>query len=170
MSKISKEAGLLLAVSDFKKSKAFYEIVMKQKIIQEDVNMVYYESGVALQGDYAEIVAGEKDFAPRPSGAKIEIKQKSNSCQVGFEVEDLDYWVEKIKATEGIELLHDVTEYNWGQRVIRFYDYDGHIIELGEDLQVVAKRLQAQGLTEEQIAGKMNFLPLEFLQQLLNAE
>ena len=169
MSYIS-EAGFLLAVSDFEKSKAFYETVLEQKVMQEDSNMVYYESGVALQGGFAEIIAGGKDFAPRPTGAKIEVKPKSNSCQIGFEVEDLDYWVAKIKATEGIEVLHDVAEYNWGQRAFRFYDYDGHLIELGEDLKIVARRFQTQGFTEEQIASKMDFLPLEHLRQLLDTK
>jgi len=170
MSRISREAGLLLAVSDFEKSKAFYETVMEQKIMEESEGfMVYYESGIALQKDYVGILEGSDVFAPHPTGAKIQLKQKSNSYQVGFEVEDLDDWVAKIKATEGIELLHDVAEYHWGQRVIRFYDYDGHIIELGEDLKIVAKRLQAQGLTVEQVAEKMTY-PVEYVKQLLHTE
>jgi len=51
--------------------------------------------------------------------------------------------------------------------VLRFYDYDGHIIEIGEDLKVVAKRFQAQGLTVEEIAEKLE-LPLEYVKQLLH--
>ena len=167
--KISK-AGFLLAVSNMAKARSFYETVMEQKALNEfGDDTIEYESGFALQLNYAGILAGTKDFAPHPTGAKLEVKPKSNSCQLAFEVEDLDYWVERIKSTEGIELVHDVAVYNWGQRVIRFYDYDGHIVELGEDLAVVVKRFLAQGLSVEEIVERFE-VPLEFIQELLSAE
>jgi len=101
-------AGFLLAVSYFERSKAFYETVLEQKVAEESEGfMVYFESGVALQRNYIGIVEGIEVFAPRPTGAKLEMKSKPNNCQVGFEVVDLDYWVAKIKAAEGIELVHD---------------------------------------------------------------
>ena len=167
--KISK-AGILLAVSNFETSKAFYETILEQKVEEEAEGfMVYFESGIALQAGYAELVAGEEVFAPRPTGAKLTMTSKPNNCQVGFEVEDLEYWVAKIKAAVGIELLHDVAEYNWGQRVIRFYDYDGHIIELGECLKVVAKRFLAQGLTVEDVAERFGD-SVAYVQQLLHSQ
>ena len=30
-----------------------------------------------------------------------------------------------------ITYVHDVVEYGWGQRVVRFYDPDGNLIEVG---------------------------------------
>ncbi len=31
-------------------------------------------------------------------------------------------------------------EHSWGQRVIRFYDLDGHLIEVGESMAMVIRR------------------------------
>ena len=167
--KISK-AWIMLAVSNVEKAKAFYETVLEQKIEGEIEGChIVFESGFALQADYTKILEGAKEFAPKPTGAKLEIKTKSNSFQLAFEVKDLDYWVTKIKALGDIEIIHDVTEYNWGQRTFRFYDYDGNIVELGEDLAVVAKRFIAQGRTAEEAAKGFGY-SLEYVQQLLSSE
>jgi len=150
---ISSRAWILLAVSDMQRARNFYEKVMEQEIdsVSGDLHVVY-KSGIALQYDYAGLVAGGKAFAPHPTGAKLTMKTKPNNFQIAFEVEDLDYWSAKIKAVEGIEIIHDVAEYHWGQRAIRFYDFDGHIIEFGEDLKIVVKRFLEQGLTVEKVA------------------
>ncbi len=53
-------------------------------------------------------------------------------------------------------LLQDVLTHTWGQRVIRFYDLDTHLIEAGETLKSVAERSIRQGKTMEAIAEKMD--------------
>ena len=162
--------GFLLAVSNMERARNFYVAVMEQKIVSDDgSHNVAFESGICLQYDYIEMIEGGELFAARPTGVKLEMKPKSNSYQIGLEVEDFDYWVAKIKSVEGIEIIHDVTEYLWGQRVIRFYDYDGHIIEIGESLESVAKRFISQGLTIEEVVERFGF-SLEFVQGLLSAE
>ncbi|MCL2568845.1 MAG: glyoxalase/bleomycin resistance/dioxygenase family protein [Oscillospiraceae bacterium] len=162
-------AWILLGVNDFVKARNFYETVLEQEV--EEVigdDHINYKSGMALQRDYKSIVEGSKDFAATPTGAKLEVKAKANNYQLAFEVEDIDYWQAKIKAS-GVEMIHDVHEYIWGQRVIRFYDPDGHIIELGEDLEVVAKRFLAQGLTAQEVSERFEY-SLEYVQQLLSAK
>ena len=57
-------------------------------------------------------------------------------------------------------------EHSWGQRVIRFYDPDFHIIEVGEDMEMVVKRFKNTGMTEEQVAERMR-VPLEYVQGYL---
>ena len=117
------------------RAKKFYTEVMGQENWAEHEVPgfhVVFKNGFGLQYDYKGIVEGSDDFAPQPTGASLEVKPKGNSFQIGFEVEDLDAWVAKIQALGDIEFVHDITRYSWGQRVARFYDYDGHIIELGE--------------------------------------
>ena len=46
-------------------------------------------------------------------------------------------------------------EYSWGQRVVRFYDPDKHIIEFGENMKVVCRRFLDSGMTPEQVAERM---------------
>ena len=55
-----------------------------------------------------------------------------------------------------------------GQRVIRFYDLDGHIIEVGEDMKMVIKRFFATGMTMEEVSVKMD-ASVEDLTRLLNS-
>lgn len=47
----------------------------------------------------------------------------------------------KLKEYSEIDYLGNVIEYSWGQRVIRFYDLVGHLIEVGENMKMVIERL-----------------------------
>lgn len=150
-----KYSGTLIAVSDMSKSKEFYETVLEQKVMMDLGVHVAFESGLSLQSNYAELV-----------GADLPFYQKSNSFQLYFEVEDIEHWNTKIRAVSGIEFIHDAKEYPWGQRVMRFYDFDKHIVEVAESMVSVAKRFLKQGLSLEETAKRTMF-PLEFIQQCL---
>ena len=63
--------------------------------------------------------------------------------------------------------VHKLHEHPWGQRVIRFYDLDGHIIEAAEKLDAVIARFVAQGLSPEETATRMG-IPLDFVVSSLN--
>ena len=63
--------------------------------------------------------------------------------------------------------VHKLHEHSWGQRVIRFYDPDGHIIEAAEKLDVVIARFVAQGLSPKETADRMG-IPLDFVVSCLN--
>jgi len=100
--------------------------------MEEAGNHVACEDGIALQVDYPSLIAGTSDFSPQPTEATIEKQHKPNNVQIAFEIKKLDAFVAKMKAAEGIGIFHDITQYLWGQRVFRFYDFDGHLIELDE--------------------------------------
>jgi len=146
--------GTLIAVSDMEKAKQFYETVMEQKVIM-DLGVHVAFGGFSLQSNYAELV-----------GADLPGKTQPNNFQLYFEVEDLDYWQNKISSTEGIEFIHKAKEYPWGQRVIRFYDYDKFIVEVAESMASVAKRFLAQGLSVEETAERTMY-PVEFVKSLM---
>lgn len=146
--------GTLIAVSDMEKAKQFYETVMEQKVIM-DLGVHVAFGGFSLQSNYAELV-----------GTDLPGKTQPNNFQLYFEVEDLDYWQNKISSTEGIKFIHKAKEYPWGQRVIRFYDYDKFIIEVAESMASVAKRFLAQGLSIEETAERTMY-PVEFVKSLM---
>ncbi len=54
----------------------------------------------------------------------------------------------------GIKYLHPVHEEPWGQRTLRFFDPDGHLIEIGESLETFAKRLHREKMSPEEVAEK----------------
>lgn len=59
-------------------------------------------------------------------------------------------------------------EHSWGQRVVRFYDPDGHIIEVGEEMKMVVERFLASGMTMEDVSRRMD-VPAEDLEKLRNS-
>ena len=147
--------GTLISVSDMGKAKHFYETVMEQKVLMDLGVHVAFEGGFSLQANYEELV-----------GAELPPKAQPNNFQLYFEVEDLDTWQEKLTNTEGIEFIHKAKEYPWGQRVMRFYDYDAYIVEVSESMVTVARRFLAQGLTVEETAERTMF-PVEFVKSIM---
>ena len=51
-----------------------------------------------------------------------------------FEEDNFDEFADKLKECD-VEYVHPIVEHSWGQRVVRFYDPDKHIIEVGGELQ-----------------------------------
>lgn len=76
----------------------------------------------------------------------------------------MDVFLSKLESFE-ITYVHPVKEHAWGQRVVRFYDPDRHIIEVGENMTVVVKRFIESGLTITQTAERMG-MPVEAVQYM----
>jgi len=161
-----KYLGLLLATANAEKSKDFYANVLQQKIVCDHFSEHLDLEGFSLNADFDKLLEGK--WASQPIKSKVD-KTKPNNFQLYFEVDDLDYWVAKLKATEGIEMIHDIVEYTYGQRVSHFYDPDGHVVELSESFETAAKRLMAQGLSIEQVAERFGD-SVEIVKQLLENE
>ena len=85
----------------------------------------------------------------------------TNNTELYFEEDDFDAFAEKLKGF-AVEYVHPVQEHAWGQRVVRFYDPDRHIIEVGENMKVVCKRFLDSGMTAEQTAERMG-VPMKFI-------
>ena len=75
--------------------------------------------------------------------------------------------MQKLKQYPDIEYVGDVVEHSWGQRVVRFYDLDGHMIEVGEEMKMVVNRFLASGMTMEEVSVKMD-ASIEDLTKILN--
>ncbi len=151
-----KYSGPLLAVKDIETSKEFYQNVLDQKIVLDFGINVTFESGFSIQQNFAELVG----FDP------ASVKYKTHNFEIYFEIDDLDNWKDRLKKTPGLEFVHDIKEYPWGQRVLRFYDPDMHIIEFGENMEIVVKRFLAQGLSVEE-TSKRTMFPIEFVKNCL---
>lgn len=150
-----KYEGTLIAVSDLERAKKFYVEVLEQKIALDAGTHIAFESGVSLQLNYSALV-----------GVDFHEHRQSNNFQLYFEVEEIDDWNKKLRKIEELEFLHDAKEYPWGQKSLRFYDYDKHIIEVGESMKSVVKRFSSQGLSIEETA-KRTMHPIEFVKQCL---
>jgi hypothetical protein len=58
----------------------------------------------------------------------------------GRKIEDLNF-----------EFAHKIREQPWRQQVLRFYDYDKNLIEIGESMEHVAYRLHLEKVAIEEI-------------------
>lgn len=94
-----------------------------------------------------------------------DVNLHNNAIELVFEEVDFDIFLNHIKKFD-IVYVHDMIEHSWGQRVIRFYDPDYHIIEVGESMEVVVKRFKNTGMTDEQVAERMH-VSLEYVQGYL---
>ncbi|MBS6464775.1 MAG: hypothetical protein KH436_07575 [Firmicutes bacterium] len=88
-----------------------------------------------------------------------------NQFELYFEADDFDAFIKKLRKRR-IEYVHPVKEHSWGQRVVRFYDPDRHIIEVGERMESVCRRFIAGGLMPEQTATRMD-VPLDYVNRLI---
>ena len=148
-----KYQGCLLAVRNIPASKHFYENVLRQKAVM-DIGIHMTFEGFSLQQGYAELVDVAGDS----------VKEQSHNFQIYFEVENLDEIFDEMKSISGLQWVHEIKEYPWGQRDIRIYDPDKHIVEIAEDMNTVIKRFFSQGMSSEEVAERTMF-PLEVVKQ-----
>ena len=136
----------VISVSDIEAAKKFYKDLFGLKIYQDYGKNIAFTCGLALQQDFDWLVNLPKE----------KVLKKSNNVEIAFEESDFDEFLIRLKQFENIEYLDEVMEHTWGQRVIRFYDLDGHIIEVGESMKIVIQRFLSTGMTMEEISSKMD--------------
>jgi len=151
-----KYVSTLLAVRDLARSRQFYQDLLGLEVTADFGANIVLSGGIALQ-----TAETWQDFIRTDS-----ITFRHNSGELYFEAQDMGAFLRRL-ADFDIEYVHPLKEHRWGQRVIRFYDPDYHIIEVGEDMAMVARRFQGSGLTDEQIAARMD-VPLGYVQELLS--
>ena len=111
----------LIVVKDIEKSRKFYNDLFGLELVHDNVGNMILTEGLVLQDDKI-----WKSFLGR------DIIPKSNSCELYFEEQDIESFVEKLESLyPGVEYVNRLMTHSWGQRVIRFYDLDGNLIEVG---------------------------------------
>ncbi len=113
--------NILIVVKDIEKSRKFYhDLFGIDLVLDNDGNMILTE-GLVLQDEEIWKSFLDRDIVP-----------KSNSCELYFEELDIESFVEKLERLyPTIEYVNHLMTHSWGQRVIRFYDLDGNLIEVG---------------------------------------
>lgn len=134
----------LLSVRDIHAAKAFYQELFGLEVAQDYGRNIAFTCGLALQQDFDWLIGV-------PS---MHVRKKPNNMELVFEETDFDGFIEKLDAYPGIERLGGIIEHDWGQRVARFYDPDGHLIEVGEDMGMVIRRFLASGMTRRRFRSK----------------
>lgn len=113
--------NVLIVVKDIERSRKYYhDLFGLELVVDNDGNMILTD-GLVLQAE-----SYWKEFL------KQDIAWKNNSCELYFEESDIEGFVEKLdKLYPETEYVNRLMTHSWGQRVIRFYDPDGNLIEVG---------------------------------------
>lgn len=148
----------MLVVDDINRSRTFYCDVFGLEVVMDFGENITFDAGFSLQDKALWAKFIHRDEA--------DIVYRGNDMEMYFEEENLDDFLEHLKSFEGIKYLHDLEEAAWGQRSIRFYDLDYHIIEVGESMAMVCRRFYDQGMTVEAIVER-TMMPLEAVKSFL---
>ena len=153
--------GTLIVVQDMERSKSFYGNLLDQEVQMDLGANVSYEGFALMDFErWRDFLEKEKDDFNL---------LKNNVSELYFETENYDVFIEKLNNYDDsdIEIVHKTKEFPWGQRVIRFYDLDNHMIEVGESMDVVIKRFFSSGMSVEDVAEKTGY-PVEYVVDLKN--
>lgn len=139
-----KYQSTLIAVTDMARSLKFYKEVLGQEVLLDYGANVTLSCGIALQ---------EMEMWKQFLGTE-NVSLQGRDGELYFEEDDMDGFLKALGTME-IDYVHPLATQPWGQRCIRFYDPDGHIIEVGENMAAVTKRFRNEDMTVAEIAQQM---------------
>ena len=143
----------LLAVKNVEVSKKFYGELFDQTVTLDLGKNVTFSGGFAVQEDFAWLCAIDKNS----------VVEKPNNMELYFEVDDFDGFLKKLESYSDVKYVTKPKTYEWKQRVVRIYDPDEHIIEIGESMAVIAMRYLRDGFSVEETAEIIQH-PVEFVE------
>ena len=113
--------NVLIVVNDIERSIKFYRDLFGLQVILDNDGNVILTEGLVLQDAKIWKKFIEKDVIP-----------KNNAAELYFEERDMEGFAKRLEESEyEIEYVNRLMEHSWGQKVIRFYDPDGNLIEVG---------------------------------------
>ena len=112
--------NILIAVTDLERSKEFYHFLFGLDVVLAREGNVILTEGLVLQD-----VSLWKDEISR------DVMFHNHSSELYFEDKDMDRFVEKLSNyPDSLDYVTPFTELPWGQKLVRFYDPDGNLIEV----------------------------------------
>ncbi|NPV02715.1 MAG: glyoxalase/bleomycin resistance/dioxygenase family protein [Brevinematales bacterium] len=150
----------LIVVEDIARSREFYEKTLGCKVKLD------FGQNVAFEGDFA--IHLRSHYEGLTGKKSVSGSTRPNNLELYFESGELESDYDKIIAS-GAEIVHELREQPWGQRVFRFYDPDGYIIEIGESLDSTARRFYNDGMTAEEIHARIG-MPMEYIKQAIGVK
>ncbi len=113
--------NVLIVVKDIEKAKKFYHDLFGLEVVLDNDGNVILTEGLVLQEEKI-----WREFLRK------DILAKNNCCELYFEELEIEKFVEKLENLyPSIEYINRLMTHSWGQKVVRFYDLDGNLIEVG---------------------------------------
>ena len=116
-----KYKGILIVVKDCRRALKFYHDLLGLQLVRDNDGNMELSGGLYLQ---------ETGYWEEFTGKRV--LSRNNSTELYFEEADIEAFVEKLeKLYPDIEYVNRLMTHSWGQKVVRFYDPDGNLIEVG---------------------------------------
>ena len=113
--------NILITVTDIQKSIEFYKDLFGLEVILDQDGNVILTEGLVLQDAKIWERFLEKEIIPR-----------NHASELYFEEKEIEKFVEKLENyKEPVAFVNPLMTHSWGQKVVRFYDPDGNLIEVG---------------------------------------
>ena len=151
----------LIVVEDMARSRQFYEQLLEQKVKFD------FGVDVCFEGDFT--IHLKSHFQSLLGDvSKYPITVKAHNGELYFDSDDIESIYQRLQAA-GVEFIEGIQEQPWGQRAMRLYDPDGHILEIGEPMDITVRRFYRQGWSIERIAEKTG-MPPEFIEKTIKEQ
>jgi len=148
----------LIIVDDIERSRRFYELLLGQRVEFDFGQDVQFEGGFRIHlASHFQSLLGDTAHHP--------VTHKTSWGELYFQTDELEPVCQRLQEA-GVEFIHPIHEQSWGQRAMRLYDPDGHIVEIGESMVAVVWRFYGQGLSIDSISQKSS-MPVEFVERVI---
>ena len=118
--------NVLIVVNDMEKSILFYKELFGLDVVLNNEGNVILTEGLVLQ-----------DATIWKTYLGKDVVSQNNATELYFEERDLEGFVKKLDAyKQPIQYVNRLTEDATGQKMVRFYDLDGNLIEVREPINV----------------------------------
>ena len=112
--------NILIAVHDIERAKTFYKKMFGLNPVLEQEGNVILTEGLVLQ---------DADVWQKSLGRGI--LSQNNAFELYFEESNMEAFAKRLEEYEDeIQYVDGLTELSWGQKMVRFYDPDGNLIEV----------------------------------------
>lgn len=113
--------NVLIVTEDIERSKKFYKDLFGLEVVLDNDGNVILTEGLVLQDKRI-----WKAFLDR------DIISENNASELYFEEKNIEDFVQKLDTYEiPVIYVNRLMQHSWGQKVVRFYDPDGNLIEVG---------------------------------------
>jgi len=148
----------VLFVKDIHISEKFYVDVLGFTVSLDFGGNIVFTNGLAIWQ------ISKEHIIPSVLGEQCISGPSVNRSEICFETENIIEALELLKKNKA-KFLHVLHEEPWGQRTIRFFDPDSHLIEIGESIQQFVCRFYNEGLSIEQVSERTS-VPIEEVKRI----
>ncbi len=117
--------NVLIVVNNMEHAKTFYKELLGLDVILDSEGNAVLTEGLVLQ-----------DASVWKESIEKEAILPNHAAELYFEEADIDRFVERLEGyREPVRYVSRLEELPWGQKMVRFYDPDGHMIEVRTPLE-----------------------------------